>query len=531
MFFYNHINNINNTMKTKFFQWVMAATLICGASVFTSCSSDDKDATAQANENRSEFVEHCRENLKNLAENLNFSTWTGINNLNNDFNTNVLNNPAFEKTVSGLFLQQIAQSIQPVAPGSELAEKGYQNYAVIDFTSFNYRFTQNADNTGFDVTPAEDFTLIFKRTEQKDRPAPEEGDIPPVPEGGQPKEDCEALLLKASDTYSEMIAERFSTPQLAVIVRIPTTFEFKMGKLMDDGSINARLTGSFKNEYFGKANSSYIDIKTDSWKISGTLQSNVSGPQDGKGPQDGEGPQDGVRPRESEFSQDRPKDDATTLVFSLSIDKVNQKGDVAVSWEQNGRKMIDLTLKESGVGSSSILNFDFSQFASESIFNIIAALFEGRSLDECKVTLLDDLTTTMSITDMAKAVKLSQECARARRNYADEATIDQYTQQFNELMKAEVTCKGVNQTYPMKLVTTKVGVDWWTMPAFQFAEGSDYMPLVNILDGESIAYMLNIADHAAEPMQQSLITVRQLIQYVQTMVGYLKSQQTQQQGQ
>ena len=97
---------------------MMAAILVCGASVFTSCSSDDKDATAQANENRSEFVEHCRENLKDLAE------------------------------------------------------KGYQNYAVIDFTSFNYRFTQNADNTGFDVTPAEDFTLIFKRTEQKDDLSP-----------------------------------------------------------------------------------------------------------------------------------------------------------------------------------------------------------------------------------------------------------------------------------------------------------------------------------------------------------------------
>ena len=30
-------------MKTKFFQWMMAAIFVCGASVFTSCSSDDKD--------------------------------------------------------------------------------------------------------------------------------------------------------------------------------------------------------------------------------------------------------------------------------------------------------------------------------------------------------------------------------------------------------------------------------------------------------------------------------------------------------
>ena len=44
MFFYNHINNINKTMKTKFFPWMMAAILICGLGVFTSCSSDSDDS-------------------------------------------------------------------------------------------------------------------------------------------------------------------------------------------------------------------------------------------------------------------------------------------------------------------------------------------------------------------------------------------------------------------------------------------------------------------------------------------------------
>ena len=29
----------------KIFNWVLAATLVCGASVFTSCSSDSDDAT------------------------------------------------------------------------------------------------------------------------------------------------------------------------------------------------------------------------------------------------------------------------------------------------------------------------------------------------------------------------------------------------------------------------------------------------------------------------------------------------------
>ena len=217
--------------------------------------------------------------------------------------------------------------------------------------------------------------------------------------------------------------------------------------------------------------------------------------------------------------------DKTTLNFSVFSDKVNNKGDVTLSWVQNDRKMIDLTLKETGDGSGGIYRLDLSKFTSSaSIFDVIAALLTSRSLDEAKLTLLDDLTTTLSISDMEKVVKLSQEYVSARRNYADQKTIDQYTQQFNELVKAEMTCKGVNQTIPMRLVTQKFGVDWWAMPAFNFADENGYVSLTELLDAESVTYGINIIDHAAEPMQQSIIVVRQLLQYLQTIMGTMQQQ-------
>ena len=58
-----------------------------------------------------------------------------------------------------------------------------------------------------------------------------------------------------------------------------------------------------------------------------------------------------------------------------------------------------------------------------------------------------------------------------------------------------------------------------------FADENGYTPLVDLLDKESLEYGLNIVDHAAEPMQQSIITVRQLLQYVQTLMGSLKVNQ------
>ena len=83
-------------------QWVFAATLtICGASIFTSCSSDNDDnpAQEQAKKNRNEFVEHTRATMKDLAENLNFGSWNAANTANLNFNQYVLNNPEFEKTI------------------------------------------------------------------------------------------------------------------------------------------------------------------------------------------------------------------------------------------------------------------------------------------------------------------------------------------------------------------------------------------------------------------------------------------------
>ena len=91
-----------------------------------SCTSDTSDnpAQEQAKKNRKEFVSHTRSVMKDLAENLNFTSWNAANNLNLNFNQSVLNNPEFEKAVLNTFMQKVKQSIKPVEEGSELAAMG-----------------------------------------------------------------------------------------------------------------------------------------------------------------------------------------------------------------------------------------------------------------------------------------------------------------------------------------------------------------------------------------------------------------------
>ena len=144
----------------KIMNWVLAVTFICGASVITSCSANDTNdnpSQEQAKKDRKEFIQHTRQNLKEVAENLNFSSWELANNINQEFNTTVLNNPEFEKAIIPLFTQKIRETVKPVEEGSELAAMGYKQYATIDLTEFNYRFTMKADGSGFDVEAADDF--------------------------------------------------------------------------------------------------------------------------------------------------------------------------------------------------------------------------------------------------------------------------------------------------------------------------------------------------------------------------------------
>ena len=475
----------------KILNWVLATTLVCGASVFTSCSNDNSDnagSIEQAKKDRKEFVAHTRATLKDLAENLNFSSWNAANTLNQYFNQYVLNNPGFEKAVLATFMQKTQQSIKPVEEGSELAEMGYYSYGTVDLTDFNYRFTMNANNDGFDVEAADDFEVILNAWN---------------PTTQQVEAGLYRLTLKSGGSTTYKFEHAMSQqPGMALVVLIPSEFQFSIADRLS-GQWHDGFSGSFKNQVSVADGHEYAQLDRDTWTVAGTITSDFAG-----------------------VTALGAKADQTTLDFSVVSDKVNNKGDVALSWSQNGRKMLDLALKESGDGTGGIYRLDLSQFTSSaSILDVIGAIMTSRTLDEGKLTLLDDLTTTVSISDMQEALQVAHEAATARRNYADQKTIDQYTQKLNELVKCEMTCKGVNQEISMRLMTTKFGVDWWSMPSFNFADENGYVAFTELLDPESVQYGINIIDHAAEPMQQSAIVVRQLLQYVQGLVsGFQQSQ-------
>ena len=470
--------------------WVLAATMICGASVFTSCSESSDNPAPENAKNRKEFIKHTRENLKDLAENLNFSSWEVANKINQEFNTTVLNNPEFEKAIIPLFIQKVREGIQPVEEGSELAAMGYKQYATIDLTDFNYRFTMKDDNSGFDVEEADDFEMITNIVH---------------PETKEVLLGANKLTLKASgDTYKQ-IAKRLGNEELAVVILVPSDFEFTIASRISTDWHEA-FTGVFKNDVTMSGESEYMNPKTDAIGITGVLTTGLPDTPDGK-----------------------RAADATELFFDIASNPVANESSMKFSFGHNDKSMIELEATANYTDKEIDLT-DFSQFTtSGKILDVLVALMSGGSL-EGSLTLNDDLTTAISISDCGKAMQLQREMAHARRNYADQATIEEYTKQLNELMSAKMTCKGVNQVIPMKLQTEKFGVDYWAMPAFNFADEKGYVPITELLDKESVEYGINIIDHAAEPMAGAIVTVRQLLQFVQTFMMQMRVNQAQAQA-
>ncbi|MBR3658059.1 MAG: hypothetical protein IKN58_12905, partial [Prevotella sp.] len=305
-------------MRTKLFQWMIAAILICGATVFTSClSSEDNPVQEQAKKDRKEFIKHTRENLKDLAENMNFGSWEAANTINQTFNTTVLNNPEFEKAIIPLFREKVRETIKDVEPGSELAAMGYKQYATIDLTKFNYRFTMKEDGSGFDVEEADDFEMIINATMGTKE----------VILGGN------KLTLKASgDTYKQ-IAKRLGNEELAVVILVPSDFEFSIaGKIptgWDEG-----FKGAFKNNVKLSGESEYMNPKTDAVSITGVLTTGVPVSPDGK-----------------------RAADATELYFESTNDPVGNEAGMKFSFGHNDKSMVELE----ATGKYIDKDIDFSQ--------------------------------------------------------------------------------------------------------------------------------------------------------------------------
>ena len=461
-------------------QWVMAATLVCGASVFTACSSDDDDNNNSGNnetkggKNRQEFVEHTRANLKSVAENLNFTTINSFNYMNTYLNEYLLLNDEFDKTISRVFAEKIQASLKPFeTPPADLPDElknDYKYMAAVDLTDFNYTFT--ATMTGFNMAENADEGLVVE--------------IPVY--GTSDTQGVKFAIKGTGDTYS-FRSPRFSNDSVLVRIKLPAQYNLSFS-VKADGKWTEYLYGTVKNTAENLDGATTPGGVTpflpsaDAWNAALDLHSNIPGV------------------------------DATDIYFAIGQDPETHKAGLKLDYTHNAQKVLNVTATMNNTNGKT----DYSKFTStNSIADVFTAIMAGNSIEDMTLTMLGCLTTNVKVSDCEKVVTLQNEMTEARRNYADQKTIENYVSQINKLVTSTMSDKTLGQEIPMKLTTTQIGIDYWAVPALKFADETDYVPLTEVLDQKSVEYGLNIVDHAVDPAKDAIIVARQLMQAVRKL--------------
>ena len=291
----------------RLYLWMLAAILICGASVFTSCDSNDNPVQpvpeqSQAEKNRDKFIEHTRATVKEMAENLNFGSWQAANNFNLYFNQYVLANKEFDSPVILTILHMMTQNIHDVEAGSELAAQGYKRYIDLNLSDFKYRFTMREGKTDFDWEKADALEFILNGYN---------------PITKQVEDGIYKVTLKMDGTSAKKVVPAKNTDGGAFVLTLPSELQF---------ALSSKVSGAWHDDFSGVIRYQLPEGATDASKgytAEAKINSDI-------------------------LPEGNNKGDKTQLDLSISSDRVNGHATVLGSWVQNDRKMLELSLKESG---------------------------------------------------------------------------------------------------------------------------------------------------------------------------------------
>lgn len=483
----------------------MKKLLIAAASLLTGFSlMADLTPTAELYRDALQFLVEAR--LENLATNMNFSAWRGLNQVNRGFNQKILSNASFDKNISAIFNQKVKDSIVRLSPTAEedadLWNQGFRYRALVDLSDFGYAFTENADKTGFDVTESESGALeVYYTARSEDDVPPAGGEEPPAgaPAVGQPPEPQDIYqrisIAGSGETFDVLAPNRISNV-LAVTVRFPEDFNVSVANQIDGGEWETLLEATVHNAV-EKADpeAQFVSLTSDAWNINGAFT--MCSPADSPEPDIG-------------------------VTFAVGQDPEQNLAGIDFGVLKDGVEAVSFNVVVTN-SSDEVKGFDLAHLSSLPDFATVA-------LADCSVQALtfnisDKVALTMSVDDCATTVRLQQEAKRYR---ADQAKMSEYAEKLNEHVSCVVAVKlpAFTLDIPLELRAVKFGADYVIAPAFQFDPTADeaageegWVALTDLMTQDAIAYAINIVDHAAEPAREALVGGVQVLKYLSKLVS------------
>jgi len=460
---------------------MFAAILLCGTCLFTACGDDDDKGNTpeeqKENTQRQQFLNHTTSAIKDLAENLDFSGWEVCNAHAENIMKYVLSNKNVQDAFMGVIAQQVMATIQPVEEGSELQKMGYAMYGVIDFNNLNTKFTLTDENT---ITTSESDGFEFLTYGYNPQTKQSEQGI------------YKMKIIASGDTYQAIAKNISNQVNVAVIMKFPSKMQFEFSNKIS-GEWRTVMTSVVNTNIKKNDSSAFFTPNSDTFSFDGIITSNID-------------------VESEEFGTVK---DNSSYTFSLGQDPNKQEANFSMSFIQNDRNMIDLSMVFGNTAQ-----IDISKIKqSENILEALMGLMQTVNVKDMSLTFMDDLTTKMAISNCAKLIQLNAEMSDARRHGASQSTIDSYVSQMNQLMSGNMYVKALDMTLPMQLQSAQVGIDYYAIPAVKFSDETTYVSLDQLLDRDAMGYLINVMDHGMAPTQDTMNILMQALYLMNSLTG------------
>ena len=248
--------------------WMLAAVIICGSSIFGSCSDNNDNPVNPVDEEaqkvRTELVAHIKNDTKVLSDNLTTDGMSATTQINAQLMTlmgkgrNLMAN--LKQLISMMAIKNAVANAKAVTAGSELQKMGYSAYIPVDISSFGIRVIMD-ERGNYNVTPANGLEFIF--------PATVEGVGTTIYK----------LAFRNSGQWYEAVpkpAKLGNTKGVAIVIRIPTAMTMTMSGLFDNEEVVLQK-GVLNIEPKKVTEAGYVSLEDNILQLSGQLSSLVQG--------------------------------------------------------------------------------------------------------------------------------------------------------------------------------------------------------------------------------------------------------------
>ncbi len=438
-----------------------------------------EQVTFQASDAVDKVKQHVREQMKTIAENLDLSTFSIVAQSLKQFNNDVLLSDQYMQQLKTLLIQMILKFMPQEAPEA-LAAQGIKQIIPADFSVLDGTLAINNIEKTMGFVPGTEGLNIQYTKELSGQTV------------------TNALKFKGSgDKYQFIIplperltisGQSLDIPEgTAIILSLPTQF---------DATFNTNAFGGTETKLF--AASFTLNIQSESPYIAGL-----------KNPFTFTGTVDANMP--SQTGQPTTK----KLSFSTSIDPTKHTSSSSFQFKKGDLSVADFKISGNLNPEAKTSTFNFATF---DLQNHLTEMLTNSTMST-ELSLMGDLGVSINILDGLEATRYTVNSNRARHD-KDKAQLEEIAKKLNEVVNGKFTCKGAGIIdAPIKFQPEQFGVDLVNMPAIDLDGNGTYTPLTQLYDKQTIIYGVNISRHATEPMIDGIKITRQLLKFVQGVIG------------